>query len=241
MAERWESTVTELQDRMGVHVKDEALLRTAVTHSSFRNEAGTGEDNERLEFLGDAVVEYVVSDFLFRRERPVLSEGQLTRTRAELVREESLAGAARRLGVGIALRLGRGEAAGGGRDKPSILSDAFEALVGAVYLDQGIRTAAAFIKRQLDLPAMAGAGKLMEDARDPKTRLQEWVQKVGQGTPEYIVTGEEGPAHNRLFTVVLQLDGSVAGTGHGKSKKAAEQEAARAALKGIFSAAERGK
>lgn len=235
----WQEIGSSLEERLEVHFRDQELLRVAVTHRSYRNEAGTGEDNERLEFLGDAVVSFVVSDFLFRRRRPPLSEGQLTRTRAELVREESLAAAACRLGIGEALLLGRGEAHGGGRGKPSILAGAFEAVVGALYLDQGVRVAVRFVRRHLELLDVA-AGPL-EDGRDPKTMVQEWVQKDGRGVLEYVVTGEDGPPHDRTFTVELHVDGNVAGTGRGRSKKAAEQEAARVALRGTFSGAERGK
>ncbi len=238
--ETWDEKAGKLEERLGVRFRDRGLLRTAMTHSSYRNEAGgAGEDNERLEFLGDAVVGFVVGDFLFRRKRPVLSEGQLTRTRAELVREESLAAAARRMGLGEALLLGRGESGGGGRGKPSILASAFEAVVGAVYLDQGIRVAFRFVRRQLDLPDLAA--RSLDDGRDPKTRLQEWVQKSGPGVPEYTVTGVEGPPHDRLFAVELRVGGELLGTGRGKSKKAAEQEAARVALLRAFSGPEMGK
>jgi ribonuclease-3 len=217
-----------LRIRLGVRFSDAGLLATALTHSSARHEAGVSADNERLEYLGDAVIAFVVSDTLFRASKAEWSEGHLTRLRAELVREAALAEAARRLGIGEALRLGRGEEQGGGRDKPSVLAGAFEAVVGAIYLDQGLRTAARVVRR--DLRVLKTARTAGAQDPDAKTALQELVQSVGMPVPTYVVTAEEGPPHDRVFTVAVEAGGKHAGVGIGRSKKAAEQQAARAAL-----------
>jgi len=209
-------------------VLDRSLMRQAFTHASYANEhpeASEG-DNERLEFLGDAVLALCVSEHLVRRY-PGWPEGELTRVRAAVVCEPTLACRALSLGLGNRLRLGKGEASGGGKDKPSILSGAFEALVGAVYLEAGLERASRFVLEQLapDIEA-AVRGELHPDY---KTRLQQLAQQAGRSL-EYRVVAESGPDHQPRFTVQVRLDGEEAGEGKGRSKKEAEQAAACAAL-----------
>ena len=205
-------------------VPDARLLETALTHSSYAHEVGEGVSfNERLEFLGDAVVQLAVTDWLFR-QHPDWDEGQLSEARATLVRESALARAARTLGIGAHLRLGRGERATGGREKPSILADAFEAVVGAAYLSTNLAEASAGVLAVL-APALEVAGTR---PRDSKTRLAEFLIRVGH-VPRYCVVAEGGPEHAKEFTVVVAWDGEERGRGRGHSKKQAEQAAAAAA------------
>ncbi len=205
-------------------VTDRELLETALTHSSFAHEVGEGVScNERLEFLGDAVVQLAVTDWLYRHHAGSWDEGRLSEARAAIVRESSLAGAAAALGLGPQLRLGRGEAATGGRRKPSILADAFEAVVGASYLSTGWETAAELVLGVL-APALLAAGRR---ERDAKTTLAERVIRQGH-VPRYEVVAEEGPEHAKIFTVAVIWDGREHGRGQGRSKKAAEQAAAAA-------------
>ncbi len=209
-------------------VPDARLLETALTHSSYAHEVGGGVSfNERLEFLGDAVVQLAVTDWLFRHH-PDWDEGQLSEARASLVRESQLAQAARALGLGSQLRLGRGERAMGGAEKPSILADAFEALVGAAYLSTSLREASQRVLEALG-PQLSAAGTR---PRDYKTRLAERLIRAGQ-VPRYHVVGEHGPEHARVFTVAVTWDGREHGRGEGSSKKAAEQAAAAAAWDGL--------
>lgn len=206
-------------------VPDRALLETALTHSSYAHEVGEGVSyNERLEFLGDAVVQLAVTDWLYRHHAATWDEGRLSEARAAIVRESSLAAAADRLGLGPRLRLGRGEAATGGREKPSILADAFEALVGASYLSTGWQTSAELVLSVLG-PSLDVAG---QRERDAKTLLAERVIRDGH-VPRYAVVAEEGPEHAKVFTVAVTWDGREHGRGQGRSKKAAEQAAAAAA------------
>lgn len=218
-----------LEDALGYHFKNEALLREALRHSSYANEHRGVESvsNERLEFLGDSVLGFVTAEFLFRC-RPDAPEGELTRTRARLVCEESLHEVAQRLGLGEYLCLGHGEEAGGGRTRASILADATEAVIAAVYLDGGIEEASALIHRVLldDATEVRAA----EERRDYKTALQELVQRKPGRALSYALSGESGPDHAKTFTITVTLDGAVIGTGKGHSKKEAEQMAARAAL-----------
>jgi ribonuclease-3 len=212
-----------LEARIGYAFADAGLLETALTHASFANEQKRpAADNERLEFLGDSVLSFVVSDELYTAAGR-LPEGELTRRRAALVNETALAGFAAAIELGQALRLGKGEAASGGRRRPSILADAFEALIAAIYLDGGIEAARAFI-----LPFVRGTDG--EAGGDYKTRLQELAQREAGARLNYAVTGEEGPDHNKRFTVRVELNGRPVGTGRGHSKKLAEQNAARDAL-----------
>lgn len=205
---------------------DLRLLEQALTHSSFvyENNMGTKSSNERLEFLGDAVLELLTSDLLYSRY-PGLTEGELTKGRANLVCEPSLAARARRLELGKYLRLGRGEAAGGGTEKDSILSDALEAVIGAVYLDGGLETARVFVESLFD-----DVGLDLGPALDPKSSLQEKIQKTSRIPLVYVIVSESGPAHQREFTATVSHNGRILGTGVGRSKKDAEQQAAAIAL-----------
>lgn len=228
-----------LEDALGYQFRSEALLREALRHSSYANEhrGGEGVSNERLEFLGDSVLGFVTAAFLFR-EHPGAPEGELTRIRARLVCEESLYAVARRLNLGEHLQLGRGEEAGGGRERASILADATEAVIAAVYLDGGIEAAEALIHRVLldDAFEVRAAEKRV----DYKTALQELVQQKPGRALSYRLAGESGPDHAKTFTVEVLLGDASAGTGMGRSKKEAEQMAARDALERLSAAAEGG-
>ncbi len=220
-----------LEKKIGHSFRDRALLTTALTHSSYANEnRGRGECNERLEFLGDSVLGMVVADALFRRF-PELPEGRMTRLRAQLVCEESLHRVASELGLGEYVRLGRGEEHTGGRRRTSILADAVEAVIAAMYLDGGLETAKAFIERQI-LSALDGAGPVMR-VEDCKTELQELVQKKSGQSLSYELLGESGPDHDKTFTSQVSLNGRPIGSGSGRTKKEAEQAAARAALEAL--------
>lgn len=210
-----------LEQTLRYTFKDKELLKRALTHTSYANEARTPtRHNERLEFLGDSVLSVVAADHLFHQyDRP---EGELTRMRASLVSEDALFQFAQEIELGAYLRLGRGEELGGGRGRPSIVSDAFEALIAALYLDGGIETARAFI-----LPFLR-QGKKAE--QDYKTQLQELVQQDPDMRLEYRVEGESGPDHNKRFEVGVYRNGVFLAHGAGRSKKAAEQQAAKAAL-----------
>lgn len=220
-------TLEELEDRMGYHFRDKLLLRQAVTHSSFTNEQKINRQQhyERLEFLGDAVLELITSDFVYR-EGPEMQEGQLTRKRASLVCEQALAICAEELGLGAFLRLGKGEDATGGRTRSSINSDVMEALIGAIYLDGGLEDAKHFIYRFV-LSDVQDKQKLISDS---KTDLQEYVQKHMRKDCRYEVVKESGPEHNKTFVVDVIVDGKPMGRGQGRTKKLAEQQAAGAAL-----------
>ncbi len=219
-------TLKTLEERIGYEFRNKALLRQALTHSSFTNEQKINKTNnyERLEFLGDAVLELVSSDFLFR-EHPEMPEGELTKMRASMVCEPSLAFCARDLELGEFIRLGKGEENTGGRNRESITSDAMEALIGAIYLDGGMRDARAFIDRFVlsDL----------EDKQlfyDSKSNLQELVQGRFKRELSYELLEESGPEHNKTFRVSVQMGKEVLGQGQGRTKKAAEQQAAYEAL-----------
>lgn len=218
----------QLEERLGYTFQDRALLEHALTHSSYANEnRAKGEtSNERLEFLGDSVLGMVVADYLFRGH-PDMPEGELTRTRAALVCEESLVEVARKLGLCRHLKLGRGEDAGGGRQRPSIQADAVEAVIAAIYLDGGIGSARKFITNFI----LTNNDRETEGViRDYKTALQELVQREGGQVLTYCLSGESGPDHAKVFRVEVSLNGEKAGEGQGRSKKEAEQNAARAAL-----------
>jgi len=214
-----------LEARIGHVFVDESLLRRALTHRSYCAEHAGEISNEQLEFLGDSVLGYVISDHVFHAH-PTLSEGQWSKVRASVVNTENLAEVARTIGVGECLLLGKGEAAAGGRDKGSILGDAMEAIFAAVYLDGGEARARSVILDLLaDRVARAAA---IPGADDPKTSLQELALERGIGLPRYRVEGE-GPDHEKVFTAVVLLEGIERGRGTGVSKKAAEQAAARQA------------
>lgn len=220
--------LSQLEDRIGYRFRDRTLFECALTHRSFSNEQTQSPPyNERLEFLGDAVLDLAVGEALFQ-EHPDMVEGELTRLRADLVNEQNLAAVARLLGLGEWLRLGRGEERSGGRDKPSLLANALEALLGAVFCDGGWEAARPLCRRLLEvtLPVHLDGGPF----RDYKTRLQETLQESLGRPPVYELTGSSGPDHARLFTAEVCLDGRVLGSGTGRTKKAAEQEAAARAL-----------
>ena len=215
-----------LEEKLGYRFTDRSLLENALTHSSYANEnrARGMQSNERLEFLGDSVLGMVVADYLYRTH-PDLPEGDLTRTRAALVCEESLAEVARTLELGAYLKLGRGEEAGGGRTRPSITADAVEAVLAAVYLDGGIGSARKLIQRFiLDKEEEKSA------SRDYKTALQELVQRESGQVLAYRLVGATGPDHAKRFQVEVELNGVPVGAGEGRSKKEAEQMAAKAAI-----------
>lgn len=216
----------ELQDKLGYHFRDVSLLELALTHSSWSNERGQGHRgcNERLEFLGDSILGFVVAEALYTAfgDKP---EGEMTRLRAELVCEGSLVESAAPLGLGEHLRLGRGEALGGGHQRPSMIADAFEAVLAAIYIDGGEEAARAFLGRTI-LPKIRQAAAANHDY---KTLLQEAVQRLGLVAPTYEIAGESGPDHRKVFTAQVVYDGKIAGTGSGHSKKEAEQAAAQAA------------
>ena len=214
----------DLEKNIGVEFKDETILETALTHRSYLNEhRDIPENNERLEFLGDAVLELIVSDFLFHTypDRP---EGDLTSFRSALVRTDSLAHSARDLEVGKYLRMSKGEEDSGGRDKDYLLANTFEAILGAIYLDHGYSTCQEFISKVL-FPKIEQIVEYRLDI-DSKTRMQELSQSVFKLTPTYEVIKEEGPDHNKIFTVVVKLEDKVVGTGQGSSKQRAEEQAA---------------
>lgn len=221
------NSLEQFQADIGVSWTDAGLLREALTHSSYSFENPGCRHNQRLEFLGDAVLEIVVSEHLFF-VLPRSSEGELTKLRAVIVCEPSLAEAARRIGLGCYLRMGHGEELSGGRNRPSVLADAFEALLGAVYLDRGAECARGFILRVLD-PTIGNALNGRAEF-DFKTRLQELLQKDAYDPPRYVILKEEGPDHRKTFTAAVTYKGRVLGTGSGRSKKEAEQFAARRAL-----------
>lgn len=216
-----------IEKKIGYYFGDPSLLEEALTHSSYANEHGMDriESNERLEFLGDAILSIVVAEYLFAKQ-PRLPEGELTKRRAMLVCEGALAKFANEIQLGNYILLGKGEMKGGGDKRPSTLSNCMEALIAAIYLDGGIEPARYFILR-----FVKRHDTFDEDTFDYKTALQEVVQKNPEERVRYSVTGEEGPDHDKTYTVVVKLNSNVIGTGTGHSKKAAEQRAAAEALK----------
>lgn len=213
--------------KLGYRFKDPALLKTALTHSSYANETKKGTlCNERLEFLGDSVLSIVVSEYLFTHYKH-LPEGELTKLRASLVCERMLWEFAKEIDLGSYILLGRGEDLSGGRERPSILSDAFEAVIAAIYLDGGIEPVTTyilgFVKKQLE-------SKNQTPFKDYKTMLQEIIQQNREESVSYYLVDESGPDHDKRFTVEVHLNSNIIGTGVGRSKKDAEQQAAREAL-----------
>lgn len=214
------------------HFTNPSLLHEALTHKSYVNERRDQEHkhNERLEFLGDAVLSLIVSDYL-AKQYPELSEGGLSKLKAKLVSETALASAARRIGLGARLRLGRGEELSNGREKASLLADALEAIIAAVYLDGGLEAS-----RDVTLGMLADELHHVESLHaqrggdDYKTRLQEWCQKRYESLPRYITVCETGPDHQKIFEVEVHVNDRVLGVGKGYSKKEAEQAAAQRAL-----------
>ncbi|GAB4532901.1 MAG: ribonuclease III [Anaerolineae bacterium] len=214
---------------LGLTFRDKTLLQRALTHRSYinENEDFPLEDNERLEFLGDAVLDFITAEYLYHRF-PEMSEGQLTSLRAALVRTETLAGFASKIKLGQYIFLGRGEAENGGRTRPAILCDCYEALVGALYLDQGLEATRAFVV-EIAKPVIT---QILEDEadKDAKSLLQELSQKIRRITPTYRTLNERGPDHAKEFTVAAMIGRESYGVGVGHSKQEAAQAAARAAL-----------
>lgn len=215
----------QLQNNLGYHFKNPALLARALTHSSYANErhVDTG-DNERLEFLGDSVLGFITAEYLFANHRD-FPEGELTKLRAYAVCEKSLFSYAEEIGLGNYLKLGKGEERTGGRTRPSVLSDAFEAVIAAIYLDGGMDEAKKFVLRFV-VPYVEAKPTF----KDYKTMLQEVVQKNQGETLEYVIVSETGPDHDKCFTVEVHLNSNIIGRGVGGSKKKAEQNAAKEAL-----------
>ncbi len=227
MTDEREETLRDLERRLGYRFADLGLLDRALTHASRANEEpspGRG-DNEALEFLGDAVLELVVTDLLHRRD-PDGAEGLKSQRRARLVSAPSLAGRAEELGLGELLLLGRGEEKTGGRQKSALWANAYEALIATLYLDGGFEAAHRFVRDEF-------AGDVEDDAaaaEDAKSALQELLQRQGRPLPDYRVTAEEGPGHKRRFRIECRLDDGLITEGEGSSKKAAQQQAAERAL-----------
>ena len=217
----------QLQKNIGYIFKNTDLLRTALTHSSYANETRSGESNERLEFLGDSVLSVVVSEYIYEHFCHK-NEGELTRLRASVVCESSLAKYAAKIGLGHYLLMGRGEMMSRGYERASILSDAFEAVIAAIFLDGGMDEAKKFVLR-FTVPDLSGAA--YSRGSDYKTRLQEIVQQSEGETLEYVLVGESGPDHRKHFVFEVRLNSNILGRGGGRSKKEAEQNAAHEALK----------
>lgn len=223
--------IKDLEAAIGYRFKDISLLQNALAHSSYANERWHNSllSNERLEFLGDSVLGMTVAEYLYRSfpDRP---EGELTRMRADMVCEQTLAAVAGKIGLGGHLLLGHGEEQGGGRNRASILADAVESVIAACYLDGGFEPAKAFIQRFIlcDVPV-----KQLHN-RDYKTAFQELIQRQKDQIIRYTLIGEEGPDHNKQFRVAVSINGETVGQGTGTSKKRAEQDAARDALEKLY-------
>lgn len=226
---KYREAFKQFQDKTGIAFQNEKLLIQAFTHSSYVNEhrKKPHEDNERLEFLGDAVLELTISQYLFQKY-PTMSEGELTKLRAAIVCEPSLVQFANELSFGELVLLGKGEEMTGGRERPALLADVFEAFIGALYLDQGLERVWGFLKHIVYPKINEGA---FSHVMDFKSQLQELIQRDGSGSIEYQILQEKGPAHNREFISRVTLNGVALGLGSGKSKKEAEQHAAEEALK----------
>lgn len=219
--------INKFEDIIDYKFSNKEYILEALTHSSYSNENKNFEFNERLEFLGDSVLSIVVSDYLFKNEAS-LPEGELTKLRANIVCEESLSEVAVKIKLGEHMLLGKGEEATGGRDRISILADAFEAVIAAIYLDGGLEEARAFVLNYMkEIIANSRKGKIF---RDYKTHLQEVLQSRGESNIWYKLMDEKGPDHNKRFIMQVGINEDVLGTGEGKSKKEAEQLAARTAL-----------
>jgi ribonuclease III len=228
-------SLDELQDRLGCRFEDLGFLETALTHKSYANEHPHENRpcNERLEFLGDAVLDLAVGHLLMS-SYPDETEGMLSRWRANLVNEKNLAEKARSLDLGRFLRLGKGEERTLGREKSSLLANTFEAVIGAIYLDRGYDPVFAVVATQFNRELVEMLEGIPAE-EDFKTRLQEHTQSILKVTPRYTLKGEEGPDHDKLFHVELDLGGGSKALGHGKSKKEAEQRAAREMLERLRS------
>lgn len=217
--------IQQLQEKIQYTFRDTELLLRALSHSSYVNERqNASQSNERLEFLGDSVLGFITAEYYYSQFK-AYPEGDLTKLRAAMVCEKSLCVFARELDLGTYLLLGKGELCTGGRERPSILADAFEALIAAIYLDGGMAEAKRFVLRYVRKAAGTSGA-----FHDYKTKLQEIIQKNPEESVEYVHVGESGPDHDKRFTVEVHLNSNVIGRGVGKSKKIAEQEAAREAL-----------
>lgn len=227
-----DSYLNNLSEKLGIKVNDLDLLRTALTHRSYINESQNAdlEHNERFEFLGDAVLELIVSEYLFA-QYPNRPEGELTSFRAATVKTESLAATSRELGLGEYLRMSKGEEATGGRDKDYLLANTFEAILGAIYTDNGYEECKTFVHRWL-VPKIQEIVENRLDI-DPKTKFQEVAQRLFKYTPEYRLEKEAGPDHEKTFTMSVYVGGRKFGTGSGASKQKAEENAANQGLKKI--------
>ena len=239
MQENFPSGDDALEERLGYKFTSRALLDRALTHSSAvpelkpsgMEDAGSAilpKDNERLEFLGDAVLQLLASEYLLSTF-PEWSEGQLSKSRARIVNPGSLEAAARRLRLGEHLRLGRGEEKTGGRDKQTLLADAFEAVVAGIYLDAGLGPAREVLRRLLFEQALEERGERISES-DRKSALQEFLQGRGRAPAEYRLAAESGPDHQKVFSIEVWVDGECMATGEGSTKKEAEQRAARSAM-----------
>jgi len=218
----------EFNRRLNLKISDNSLLSRALTHRSYLNEHPDAlEDNERLEFLGDAVLDFIVGAWLYNRY-PDMLEGELTRMRSALVHTEELAEFAVQIDLGRAMRLGRGETQAGGKSRPALLCDTFEAVVGAIYLDQNIDGVLTFIS-----PFLLNSAEdilINHKDEDPKSKLQEWAQGKGYQTPQYVTCSSSGPDHSKVFEVDVYIGGKVIARGNGHSKQAATKSAAANAL-----------
>jgi ribonuclease-3 len=222
-----------LQQALGHHFRKQVHLRRAITHPSYINEHPEEKicDNQRLEFLGDATLDFIIGAWVFRTY-PDFNEGRMTRLRAALVRTETLARFAKQVGIGEALRLGRGEEEAGGREREANLCDAFEAVVGALYIDGGLEAVEAFVEPLVG-PASEETLAANSD-QDAKSRLQEWSQAELGATPHYRIVAERGPDHAKEFEAEVLLHKKIKGQGSGHSKQAAEQAAAQKALEDLI-------
>lgn len=231
MNQERQNSLAALEKVIGYKYKDILLLNVALTHTSYVKGDGKAlTHNERLEFLGDAVLELCISEHLFKQYLK-MDEGEMTRMRAQLVCEGSLFDVAVELNLGDVLQLGRGEDHSGGREKPSILSDALEAVIGSLYLDGGMEVARKFIAQHI--ASRAGKARKGALARDYKTTLQEYVQKHHLGTIRYELSGSIGPDHDKTFAMRVLVDGRTLGEGGGKNKQDAGQQAAKSALESL--------
>ncbi|MBO8167808.1 MAG: ribonuclease III [Thermoanaerobacteraceae bacterium] len=226
------SQLYELLNQCGVSINSLELVNQALTHPTyvFENQKKKLSHNQRLEFLGDAVLDLIVAQYLYHRY-PTKPEGELTKIRAAVVCEPTLARVARKINLGQYLLLGRGEELTGGRQRPSVLADAFEALIAAIYLDAGMEQAVSFVENQLKEEIVAAVNS--EYYGDYKTILQERIQKEFTDNVQYDILKEFGPDHNKTFVAGVSIGGKLLATGQGKSKKEAEQLAAKAALEGM--------
>ena len=223
-----DKVIKEFLNRLGITFNDQRLLSRAFTHRSYLNEHPEAlEDNERLEFLGDAVLDFLVGAWLYHHF-PEMSEGELTRLRSALVRTEQLAEFAEQLSLGTLMLLGRGEEEGGGRQRPALLCATFEALVGALYLGGGIQVVNQFFEPRLEETVIRILAERKD--QDPKSLLQEWAQSQGYGSPVYRLLIANGPEHEKTFTIEVLVNNTVFGCGEGRSKQHAAKSAAQDAL-----------